>query len=71
MLGVSRTLNCTYLRPAPLGAEVLIECEVVAVGRRLVQLRGVMRRPDGEREVYATCEHGKFNIDPSSPPSNL
>jgi acyl-coenzyme A thioesterase 13 len=62
-VGVSRTLNTTYLRPAEVGAEVEIECELVAVGRQLCQLRGTMRRRGGTAEVFATCEHGKFNMD--------
>ncbi|KAK3353511.1 HotDog domain-containing protein [Lasiosphaeria hispida] len=63
-LGVSRTLNTTYLRPVPVGTEVLIECEAVQVGRRLASLRGVMWRAGHEGEIFATCEHGKFNTDP-------
>lgn len=36
-MGVSRTLNVTYLRPVPLGEVVLIESEVVHAGKRLGQ----------------------------------
>jgi acyl-coenzyme A thioesterase 13 len=62
-LGVSRTLNVTYLRPIPHGEEVLIENEVVQIGRRLVTLRGVMKRKQ-DGVIMAICEHGKFNNDP-------
>ncbi|KAK3368942.1 HotDog domain-containing protein [Lasiosphaeria ovina] len=62
-LGVSRTLNVTYLRPAPSGAAVLIEAEVVHAGKRLCSLRGAIRRAD-DGALVATCEHGKFNTDP-------
>jgi uncharacterized protein (TIGR00369 family) len=34
-VGVSRTLNVTYLRPIPVGETVIIECDVVAIGKRL------------------------------------
>lgn len=62
-LGVSRTINCSYLRPAPNGEECLVECEIVQIGRTLCQLRGTLtRRSDGA--VLATCEHHKFNTDP-------
>jgi len=65
LLGVSRTLAVTYLRPVPEGAAVLVESEVVAVGRRLATVRGVLRRED-DGVVCATCEHGKFNTDPEA-----
>lgn len=63
LLGVSRTLNVTYLRPIPANETVLIECEILQVGKRLSSLKGVMKRKkDGA--IMATCEHGKFNTDP-------
>lgn len=34
-VGVSRTLNVTYLRPVPVGETVIIECDVIAIGKRL------------------------------------
>ncbi|KAF7562513.1 hypothetical protein G7046_g1627 [Stylonectria norvegica] len=61
-MGVSRTLNVTYMRPVPEGEEVLLECEIVQVGKKLATLRGIMRkRSDGS--LLAVCEHGKVNID--------
>jgi acyl-coenzyme A thioesterase 13 len=66
-LGVSRTLAVTYVRPAPVGGDVLIECEQVHAGKRLSSLRGVLRRArDGA--VLATCEHGKVILDPEDVP---
>ncbi|KLU81832.1 hypothetical protein MAPG_00913 [Magnaporthiopsis poae ATCC 64411] len=62
-MGVSRNLSVTYVRPAPCGTTVLVECQVVAVGARLCALRGVMRREDNG-QVISTCEHGKVNTDP-------
>jgi acyl-coenzyme A thioesterase 13 len=62
-VGVTRTLNVTYLRPAAEGETVLFESEVVHAGQRLCSLRGVMRR-ESDGLVLATCEHGKVNTDP-------
>jgi acyl-coenzyme A thioesterase 13 len=62
-LGVSRSLNVTYLRPVACGEPVLVECEIVQVGQRLCTLRGVLRRRR-DCMVMALCEHGKFNTDP-------
>ncbi|KAL2261140.1 hypothetical protein VTK26DRAFT_4652 [Humicola hyalothermophila] len=62
-LGVTRTLNTTYLRPAPAGTEVRIHCEIVHVGQRLCAIRGTMTRAS-DGAVVATCEHGKANTDP-------
>lgn len=59
---VSRTLNCTYLRPAPIGSEVLIESEVVHLGRRMGLLRGSMKLKDNGKICY-TCEHGKAAVE--------
>jgi acyl-coenzyme A thioesterase PaaI-like protein len=65
MLGVSRTLSISYLSPANVGDGVLIECEILQVGKRLATIRGVMKKvKDGA--IVATCEHGKYNANPSS-----
>jgi acyl-coenzyme A thioesterase 13 len=62
-LGVSRTLNITYLRPVPAETEVLIHAEILQIGKKMATLRGTMRRrSDGA--IMAICEHGKFNVDP-------
>ncbi|GAO16825.1 hypothetical protein UVI_02053640 [Ustilaginoidea virens] len=62
LLGVTRNLNVTYLRPVPVGEEVIIETEAMQVGKRLATLKGVMRRKrDGE--IVSICEHLKANID--------
>lgn len=69
-LGVSRTLNVTYLRPIPIGEKILIECEVMSIGKTMSTIRGVIKRQtDGL--VMATCEHGKFNTDPPPPKSKI
>ncbi|KAK3991312.1 HotDog domain-containing protein [Cladorrhinum sp. PSN332] len=62
-LGVSRTLNTTYLRPAVGGSTVKIECEIIQIGKRICTLRGTMRRTEDD-VVLAVCEHGKVNTDP-------
>ena len=73
--GVSRTLNCTYLRPVTMGMKVRVDCEIVSWGRNLCTIRGVMRRVKdgagwlddgrvGSGDVLVLCEHGKVNIDP-------
>jgi len=59
---VSRTLNCTYLRPAPVGTTLLIESEVVHLGKTMGMLKGVMRR-EGDGAVCYTCEHGKVQVE--------
>jgi len=65
-LGVSRTLNVTYLRPAVAGMTVEIECELVQIGKRACTVRGTMRSGDGvgQGQIMALCEHGKMNVDP-------
>ncbi|GAB7364916.1 hypothetical protein MBLNU230_g5706t1 [Neophaeotheca triangularis] len=59
--GVSRTLNVSYLRPAPEGETLECECEVVHAGKALALIRGVFRRvSDGA--VVSTCEHHKAAV---------
>ncbi|TGZ81532.1 Thioesterase/thiol ester dehydrase-isomerase [Ascodesmis nigricans] len=59
--GVTRSLNCSYLRPLPEGSVVTVEARVVQVGRRLVSVVGVMRGEGGE--VAVMCEHTKMVVD--------
>ncbi|KAF2643431.1 Thioesterase/thiol ester dehydrase-isomerase [Massarina eburnea CBS 473.64] len=61
---VSRTLNCTYIRPVKEGARVTVESEVVHLGKRMGMTRGVMRGEDGK--ICYTCEHGKAAVGKSS-----
>ncbi|OAL57058.1 Thioesterase/thiol ester dehydrase-isomerase [Pyrenochaeta sp. DS3sAY3a] len=63
---VSRSLNCTYLRPAPEGSTVYVESWVVHLGKRMGSTMGVMRvgAPDGK--ICYTCEHGKASVGSSS-----
>lgn len=58
-------LNVTFLRPAPIGTVVTIECSVLSMGKRLALVRGEMRRKtDGALVAY--CMHDKANTDPGS-----
>ncbi|KAF3165731.1 hypothetical protein EYR41_000455 [Orbilia oligospora] len=59
--GVSRTLNCSYLRAVPGGTTVKIHCEIVGLGKRFVHMRAIMR--DDAGNILLTCEHGKVNTD--------
>ncbi|KAK6521480.1 hypothetical protein TWF506_001693 [Arthrobotrys conoides] len=59
--GVSRTLNCSYLKGAPGGATVKVHCEIVSLGKRLVHMRGIMT--DEVDNILVTCEHGKVSVD--------
>lgn len=59
---VSRTLNCTYLRPAPVGTKVFVESRVVHLGKRLAQTTGVMRIGSVDGKIAYTCEHGKAAV---------
>ncbi|ORY11548.1 HotDog domain-containing protein [Clohesyomyces aquaticus] len=59
---VSRTLNCTYLRPAKEGEKMLVESKVVHLGRRMGVVKGVIRG-ESDGKVYYTCEHGKAALE--------
>ncbi|KAI4596682.1 hypothetical protein KJ359_005024 [Pestalotiopsis sp. 9143b] len=65
-MGVSRTLNCTYLLPIPVGTTVDIRCEILSIGKRLAVMKGEMRAvgEDGKLgPLLAVCEHGKVSTD--------
>lgn len=58
--GWTRSLNVTYFRPSPTGAEVVITATVVRAGRHLATIRGVIvDKEDGK--VCSTAEHLKVN----------
>ncbi|KAM3420475.1 hypothetical protein BST61_g3744 [Cercospora zeina] len=59
--GVSRTLECTYVRPAPEGTELLCEVEVLATGKTLSLHRGVIKRADNGALISAG-KHDKAAI---------
>ncbi|CUS12135.1 unnamed protein product [Tuber aestivum] len=60
-LGITRSLNISYFRPAPVGTVLLIRSEVVQAGRRLATIKGVISRKDDGKVCY-TAEHLKVNI---------
>ncbi|KAF4827954.1 Acyl-coenzyme A thioesterase 13 [Colletotrichum tropicale] len=62
LLGLSRSLNCNYLRPAHAGDRCRVECEIIHVGRKLCLLRGTLYGLQDD-QILATCEHHKFNTD--------
>jgi acyl-coenzyme A thioesterase 13 len=60
--GVSRKLDVTYLRPVKVGSTIIIECEVLQIGRRLATIRGVIKdKADGR--TLAVGEHNKASIE--------
>lgn len=61
---VSRTLNCTYLRPVIEGQKVIVESEVVHLGKKMGLTRALIKTEDGK--VCYTCEHGKAALGGSS-----
>ncbi|KAK5110137.1 hypothetical protein LTR62_006271 [Meristemomyces frigidus] len=63
--GVSRSLNVTYLRPAPEGEELIMECEIVSMGKSLALTKGRLMR-ESDRGVISTCDHDKAFV-PSKP----
>ncbi|PIB01893.1 hypothetical protein CB0940_01193 [Cercospora beticola] len=60
--GASRKLEVTYLKPPVEGELVLFECEVIQIGKRLAELRGIMRREE-DGAVLAICNHQKYLAD--------
>ncbi|KAH8587599.1 HotDog domain-containing protein [Bisporella sp. PMI_857] len=64
---VSRALNTTYLRPVPVGTKCIVECEIVAAGKKTCMVRGVIRLPDGKVAVH--CAHDKVVFQ--RPPTKL
>ncbi|KAK5115009.1 hypothetical protein LTR85_010047 [Meristemomyces frigidus] len=63
--GVSRALTVTYLRPAPEGEQLLLECDVVHMGKRLAMLKGTLKR-ESDGAVISTCDHNKAAV-PTKP----
>lgn len=57
--GVTRNMNVTYFRPPREGDRIIIEAEVVQIGKRLATIQGIMKRADGV--VLAMCLHEKIN----------
>jgi acyl-coenzyme A thioesterase 13 len=61
-MGMTRRLDVTFLRPPVEGDAVLIESEVVQIGKRLAVIRGVMKR-ERDGVMLATCQHDKYMGD--------
>ncbi|KAM3419298.1 hypothetical protein BST61_g5235 [Cercospora zeina] len=60
--GASRRLEVTYLKAPVEGDNVLFDCEVIQIGKRLAELRGLMRR-EGDGVLLAICNHQKYLAD--------
>ncbi|OSS46136.1 hypothetical protein B5807_08081 [Epicoccum nigrum] len=63
---VSRTLNCTYLRPAAEDTKVYVISEVVHLGKRQGLTKGEIRLESEDGKIAYTCEHGKAALGSSS-----
>ncbi|KAK3671880.1 hypothetical protein LTR78_008246 [Recurvomyces mirabilis] len=63
--GVSRTLNVTYLRPAPEGDDLIMECEIVSMGKSLALLKARLKR-ESDGALISTCDHDKAFV-PTKP----
>ena len=61
---VSRTINVSYLRPAPSGTVVRLRCQVMALGKQMCMVRGELRSKDGKK-IYCTMEHHKVRVQKS------
>ncbi|KIW70793.1 hypothetical protein PV04_03033 [Phialophora macrospora] len=59
--GVSRVLSVTYLRPTKTGTRVVVECEVLQVGKRFATIRGTMK-DKATGDLLSVCEHNKASI---------
>jgi acyl-coenzyme A thioesterase 13 len=59
--GVSRNLTMMFLRPIPVGIKVFVDCEVVAAGKRMVNIKSTMKTADGK--VCAICLHEKAALE--------
>ncbi|KAH7141643.1 HotDog domain-containing protein [Dactylonectria macrodidyma] len=68
--GVSRCLSVTYMRPAKASMDILVECEVLQLGKRLATIRGQMRdRATGN--LLSVAEHNKVSISFAQPNPTL
>jgi acyl-coenzyme A thioesterase PaaI-like protein len=59
--GVSRTLNVSYVRPAPVGLEVICDVEIAATGKSLGLQRATMKDAKTGK-LISTCEHHKVAV---------
>ncbi|VUC21317.1 unnamed protein product [Clonostachys rosea] len=59
--GVSQNLSVTFLRPAKANREILVDCQVLKIGKRLVTIRGEMRdKITGT--LLSVAEHTKATV---------
>lgn len=56
---VTRNLQITYYRPVPVAESVIIETEIVSVGKRLATVRGLMKK-ESDGVLLASCTHEKY-----------
>ncbi|EXJ61670.1 hypothetical protein A1O7_02099 [Cladophialophora yegresii CBS 114405] len=54
---VSRTITTSYLRPVPMGAKVIVDCEVHGAGRNTANILGKVYNEEGK--LCVTCVHDK------------
>ncbi|EME49885.1 hypothetical protein DOTSEDRAFT_164680 [Dothistroma septosporum NZE10] len=60
--GMTRRLDVTYLKPPVEGDDVILESEVLNIGKRLATIRGVLKR-ERDGVVLAVCQHDKYMGD--------